>query len=116
MPKSRQRWTTKGSSSRNEPGSSSSSIRSCAVSLPSACCRSTRSRPPPSSRDSRRASRSAIRFSSVIPGGSEDDAPLLGELAADAAEELVAVDAAGGDFLPSRLHHAARLLVEGALL
>ena len=41
-------------------------------------------------------SRSAIRFSRVIPDGSEDDPPLLGELAADAAEQLVAVDAAGG--------------------
>src|SRR6185369_3068283 len=44
------------------------------------------------------------------------DSALLGELAADAAEELVTVDPAGRDLLPRRLHHAASLLVESPLL
>src|SRR5262245_20848865 len=116
IPKSRLRCVTNGSSSRKEPGSSSSSTRSCAVSLPSACCLSTRSRPPPSRRFSRRASRSAMRFSSVIGVGSEDDPPLLGELAADAPEELVPVDPARGDLLARRFHHPASLLVQGPFL
>ena len=38
MSKSAVRWRTKVSSSSNEPGSSSFSIRSRAVSLPLACC------------------------------------------------------------------------------
>jgi len=37
MPKSRQRWTLNGSISSNESGSTSSSIRSRAVSLPRSC-------------------------------------------------------------------------------
>src|ERR1700682_601338 len=49
MPKSSQRWTLNLSSSTKLPGSSRSSMRSRAVSLPSACCLSMRSWPPPSS-------------------------------------------------------------------
>src|SRR5713101_3428202 len=49
IPKSRQRCSTSLSSSSKEPGSRSSSTRSRAVSFPSACWRSRRSRPPPSS-------------------------------------------------------------------
>ncbi len=48
IPKSVLRWTTSASSSSNEPGSSSASIRSRAVSLPASCCFSMRSGPPPS--------------------------------------------------------------------
>src|SRR5262249_18417882 len=59
---------------------------------------------------------SAMRFSSVIGVGSEDDPPLLGELAADATEELVPVDPARGDLLARRFHHPASLLVEGPFL
>src|SRR6185369_8239911 len=71
------------------------------------------------------ASRSAMRFSRVIgresgkrlrrPARSQDDAALLGELAADSPEQLVAVDAARGDLLAGGLHHPAGFLVEGAL-
>ena len=41
MPKALVRWRTKASSSWKEPGSSSLSIRSLAVSLPRSCCFST---------------------------------------------------------------------------
>src|SRR3954447_21433720 len=61
------RWRTKVSSSSNEPGSSSFSIRSRAVSLPFACCFSTASSEPEwtaSSRSSRRYS----SFSSWVTG------------------------------------------------
>ena len=47
MPKSRQRWVTKRSISVNEPGSTSSSMRSRAVSLPLLCWTSIRCAPPP---------------------------------------------------------------------
>src|SRR5215472_10174733 len=111
---------TNGSSSRKDPRSRRSSMRSCAVSLPSACWRSIRSAPPPSRRFSRRASRSWILFSSVIRPGerpaSEHDPALFGKLPPDAAEQLVAVDASGGDLLARALHHAARLVVQGPLL
>src|SRR5437660_6306668 len=49
IPKSMERWTTSWSSSWNEPGSNSSAMRSLAVSFPSACWRSMRFSPPPSS-------------------------------------------------------------------
>src|SRR4051812_8327884 len=49
MPKSSARWVLNLSSSMKLPGSSRSSIRSRAVSLPSWCCLSIRSWPPPSS-------------------------------------------------------------------
>jgi hypothetical protein len=48
MPKSVQRWATNMSNSSKEPSSSSSSIRSRAVSLPLACCAAIRASPPPS--------------------------------------------------------------------
>src|SRR5262245_55454349 len=56
IPKSRHRWVTNLSSSSKESLSSSSVMRSRAVSLPSAFCRSRRSLPPPSS---------AARFNSI---------------------------------------------------
>src|SRR5688572_16830472 len=43
MPKSRQRCVTRASSSSKEPASNSSSMRSCAVSLPASRCRRSRS-------------------------------------------------------------------------
>src|SRR5262245_34899502 len=114
MPKSRLRWTTKGSSSKKDPGSSSLSMRSCAESLPSRCCLSMRSAPPPRRAFSRSASSSSIFFSRLTV--LQDDSPLLGELAADPAKELLPVHATGGDLVAGVLHHAARLLVEGPLL
>src|SRR5262244_162308 len=140
IPNSRQRCSTKGSSSKKEPGSSSRSIRSWAESLPSRCCRSILSGPPPSRAFSRSSSSLAIFFSRVIVGReseienrksvgdpssfrfpisdsrSQDDPALLGELAADAAEELLAVHPAGGDLVSRGLHHPPRLLVQRALL
>ena len=49
MSKSVQRCVTKRSSSTNDPGSSSRSTRSRAVSLPASCCFAMRAAPPPSS-------------------------------------------------------------------
>jgi hypothetical protein len=54
MPKSVQRWATNMSYSSKEPSSSSSSIRSRAVSLPLACWLSMRFCPPPSRASARR--------------------------------------------------------------
>src|SRR5881628_2423506 len=65
MPKSRQRWVLKRSSSTKLPGSRSWSMRSRAVSLPSAWRLARRSSPPPSSASRFRRSSSA-RFS-LIP-------------------------------------------------
>ena len=48
-PKSLDRWVTNASSSTNDPGSSSRSSRSRAVSFPHVCWRSIRTGPPPSS-------------------------------------------------------------------
>src|SRR6266516_3028878 len=62
MPKSRQRWVLKRSSSTKLPGSRSWSTRSRAVSLPSAWRLARRSSPPPSSASRFRRSSSA-RFS-----------------------------------------------------
>src|SRR5687767_7902520 len=62
MPKSWQRCTTSGSTSTKEPGSSSRSTRSCAVSLPVECWRSMRSAPPPLRDAARRRSRSSNLF------------------------------------------------------
>ena len=42
-----ERWVTNEPSSSNEPGSTRSSMRSRAVSLPRACCCSARASPPP---------------------------------------------------------------------
>ena len=55
MPKSTQRCSTNMSNSSNEPLSSSSSMRSRAVSLPRLCCASMRFSPPPA-----RAPRAAL--------------------------------------------------------
>src|ERR1700682_5327728 len=76
MPKSSARWVLNLSSSMKLPGSSKSSMRSRAVSLPSWCCLSMRSCPPPSSAcASREASLSraespesrSARFAEEIP-------------------------------------------------
>jgi hypothetical protein len=68
MPKSVQRWATNMSNSSNAPSSSSSSIRSRAVSLPLACCASMRRSPPPARAVSRRASSSArMSFMGALP-------------------------------------------------
>src|SRR5438105_3531498 len=64
-PKSLARWVTNRSSSTNEPGSSSASSRSRAVSLPFSCCVLTRSAPPPSS-DSARFCCSRSSFSRML--------------------------------------------------
>src|SRR5687767_4082887 len=61
MPKSRQRCSTSLSSSSKVPSSSSSSTRSRAVSLPSPCCRSRRSGPPPSSARRTLSRRTSVR-------------------------------------------------------
>src|SRR5512143_367288 len=142
MPKSRDRCSTRRSSSKNEPGSRRRSTRSRAVSFPSACCRATRSGPPPCRLLSRRASRSAIRFSivmrplagkrktrngrlfgtsvrfpfSVFRFPSKNDSPLFGELPADSPEELLAVDLPRGDLVAGSFHHPPRLFVESAFL
>ena len=57
MPNSTERCSTNMSNSSNEPLSSSSSMRSRAVSLPRACCASMRFSPPPSLAPARRSSR-----------------------------------------------------------
>src|SRR5512132_3928388 len=115
IPKSRERCSTSLSSSKNEPGSRRSSTRSRAVSFPSACCRATRSGPPPSRLFARRASRSARRLS-IVMRASENDPPLFGELSPDTAEQLLTVDPSRGDLVPRRLHHPASFLVERPLL
>ena len=65
MPKSAQRCSTNMSHSSNEPSSSSSSIRSRAVSLPLACWLSTRRSPPPA-RAAARICSSLARTSCMI--------------------------------------------------
>src|SRR5213082_2135903 len=66
-PKSVARWVTKRSSSTNEPGSSSASSRSRAVSLPLSCWVLMRSAPPPSSDSARFFSRSSSFSRMDIP-------------------------------------------------
>src|SRR5687768_16574193 len=116
IPKSRERCSTSESSSKKEPGSRRSSTRSRAVSFPSACWRAVRSGPPPARLRARRASRSAMRFSTVKRTASEDYPALLGELPSDPAQELLPVHSPRRDLAAGAFHHPARLLVQGALL
>src|SRR3954447_13731120 len=68
MPNSTERCSTNMSNSSNEPLSSSSSMRSRAVSLPRACCASIRFSPPPSFAPARRSSRvSSMSFMGCFP-------------------------------------------------
>ncbi|MNT49916.1 hypothetical protein D3C72_1867960 [compost metagenome] len=62
MPKSVARWVTNMSYSSKLPGSSSTSSRSRAVSLPLPCCASMRRCPPPSRAWARLSSSSAMIF------------------------------------------------------
>src|SRR5450432_3785982 len=68
MPNSTERCSTNMSNSSKEPLSSSSSMRSRAVSLPRACCASMRFSPPPSFAPARRSSRvSRMSFMVLFP-------------------------------------------------
>src|SRR5216683_6062993 len=68
MPNSVERCSTNMSNSSNDPLSSSSSMRSRAVSFPRACCASMRFSPPPSLAPARRSSRvSRISFMWCFP-------------------------------------------------
>ncbi len=51
----------------------------------------------------------------LAPGTSQYDPPLFRQLAADPAEELLAVHLARGNLVSGRLEHPARLFVERAL-
>src|SRR5258706_5445628 len=114
MPKSRQRWTTKGSISSKEPGSPRSSTRSRAESFPAACCFLTRSSPPPSRAAWRSASRRFIRSSSDLIG-SQRNLLFLREHPLRLTEHLGVV----GSRRPYRggvlLEEPLDLLVQGAL-
>src|SRR5256886_2805697 len=74
-PKSLARWVTNRSSSTNEPGSSSASSRSRAVSLPLSCWVLMRSAPPPSSDSARFFSRSSSFSRMDIPRKSSRHRP-----------------------------------------
>ena len=68
-PNSRARWVTNASSSTNDPGSSSRSSRSRAVSLPQACCRSIRDGAAARAATRRASARGASSRSSFVDTG-----------------------------------------------
>src|SRR5262249_39542849 len=102
IPKSRQRWSTSLSSSSKVPSSSRSSTRSRAVSLPSACWRSRRSAPPPSSAwriFSRRVASRSLTSGSVAATASPAAAPAAAPRRARAPVCARAREGEGGELL-----------------
>src|SRR5512140_381107 len=117
IPKSRARWTTKGSISSKEPGSPRSSTRSRAVSFPALCCFSRRSAPPPSRDFSLRASSVASRSSidRVMRLPLQRDLLLVGEHLLRLPEHLRVVDSRAADRRRVLREDFLHFVVQGAL-
>lgn len=77
MPKSVQRWVLNMSYSRKDPGSSNTSSRSLADSLPLACCRAKRFSPPPANASflvsSKRSRKTRFTSGTLTAGAGEAD-------------------------------------------